>query len=196
MNSVLRAPISIVPLNCNNQYDLSPNMRVLTFSHHRVIHVCSSLNSLSIRFDQLPIDYTGMPWAVFSYPQVAGVGETEEQLQARGAHYVKGVVPYSKSAMGMALRSDSGLVKLMVERGTRKLLGCFIVGHEASVLIHEVRSQAVSDVFFPLCMRVRKRAFLCVVILRPPAHSQMQVRASDFGTRPHCPHIHMTFLFA
>lgn len=85
-----------------------------------------------------PIDYSGMPHAVFSSPQVAGVGETEEELKARGAQYVVGKNNFSASAMGMALRSDSGFVKVMVERGTRKILGCHIVGHEASVLIHQI----------------------------------------------------------
>lgn len=88
--------------------------------------------------DVYPIDYSGMPHAVFSNPQVAGVGETEEELKARGANYVVGKNNYSASAMGMALRSDSGFVKLLVERGTRKILGCHIVGHEASVLVHQV----------------------------------------------------------
>lgn len=96
-----------------------------------------------------PIDYRGMPHAVFSSPQVAGVGETEEELKARGAQYVVGKNNYSASAMGMALRSDSGFVKLMIEKGTRKILGCHIVGHEASVLIHQiiplVRTQGTLD---------------------------------------------------
>lgn len=85
-----------------------------------------------------PIDYIGMPHAIFSYPQVAGVGETEEQLIQRNAKYVKGVNPYKSSAMGMALLSDSGFVKLLIERGTRKILGCHIVGDHASILIHQV----------------------------------------------------------
>eukprot|EP00761_Pharyngomonas_kirbyi_P001641 gb/GECH01001645.1/.p1 GENE.gb/GECH01001645.1/~~gb/GECH01001645.1/.p1 ORF type:complete len:519 (+),score=118.82 gb/GECH01001645.1/:1-1557(+) len=85
-----------------------------------------------------PIDYMGMPHAVFSNPQVAGVGETEDELIARNANYVKGLNPYASSAMGMALRSDHGFVKLLIEKGTRKILGCHIIGHEASVLLHEI----------------------------------------------------------
>ncbi len=85
-----------------------------------------------------PIDYTGMPHAVFTYPQVAGVGLTEEEVIEKGISYVKGVNKYSQSAMGMALRSDHGFVKLLIERGTRRILGCHIVGHEASVLLHEI----------------------------------------------------------
>lgn len=85
-----------------------------------------------------PIDYTGMPWAVFSYPQIAGVGDTEEDLKKKNVSFVKAVNKYSSSAMGMALRSDSGFVKLLIERGTRKILGCHIIGEQASVLLHEV----------------------------------------------------------
>ena len=85
-----------------------------------------------------PIDYGAMPHAVFSSPQVAGVGATEEELIHDGVNYVVGKRRYAASAMGMALRSDEGLVKLMVERGSRKILGCHIVGHEASVLVHQV----------------------------------------------------------
>lgn len=87
---------------------------------------------------QEPIDYHGMPHAVFSHPQIAGVGEREDDLKARGAHYVKGVNPYSSSAMGMALRSNHGFVKILVEKGTHRILGCHIIGHEASVLIHQI----------------------------------------------------------
>lgn len=85
-----------------------------------------------------PIDYGAMPHAVFTSPQVAGVGATEEELRKKGTDYVVGLRKFAASAMGMALRSEEGMVKLLVEKGTRKILGCHIVGHEASVLIHQV----------------------------------------------------------
>lgn len=85
-----------------------------------------------------PIDYTGMPYAVFSNPQVAGVGLTEEECTAKGLKFVKGVNPYSKSAMGDARMSDHGFAKLLIEVGSRKILGCHIVGYEASTMIHQV----------------------------------------------------------
>eukprot|EP00051_Salpingoeca_urceolata_P026980 m.479532 g.479532 ORF g.479532 m.479532 type:complete len:544 (+) comp21499_c0_seq1:44-1675(+) len=89
-----------------------------------------------------PTDYPAIeyiiPWAMFSNPQIAGVGESEESLKERGADYVKGVNPIRKCAMGDAILADHGFVKLLIERGTRKILGCFIVGHEASTLIHQV----------------------------------------------------------
>ena len=85
-----------------------------------------------------PIDYGAMPHAVFSSPQVAGVGAKEEALKAEGKPYIVGFRPYSASAMGMALRSDEGFVKLLVSPIDRRILGCHIIGHEASVLIHQV----------------------------------------------------------
>jgi len=83
------------------------------------------------------IDYTGMPYAVFSNPQVAGVGLTEEECVAKGLRFVKGVCPYASSAMGDARMSDHGFVKLIIEMGTRRILGCHIVGYEASTMVHQ-----------------------------------------------------------
>jgi dihydrolipoamide dehydrogenase len=83
-----------------------------------------------------PIRYPPVPHAVFSHPQVAAVGKTEEQLKEEGVDYVVGLNPYAKSAMGMARLSDHGFVKILLERKTRKILGAHIVGDEASNMIH------------------------------------------------------------
>lgn len=83
------------------------------------------------------VDYTAMPHAVFASPQVAGVGLTEQELKEKGVHYAKAVYPYINTAMGEALEDRDGFVKLLVGHD-RKILGCHIVGADASVLIHEV----------------------------------------------------------
>ncbi len=85
-----------------------------------------------------PIDYPPMPHAVFTHPQVAGVGATEEELKARGIDYAVGLNPYKSSAMGMALLSDYGFCKILVDRKSRKILGGHIIGPEASDMIHMV----------------------------------------------------------
>jgi len=85
-----------------------------------------------------PIDYGAMPHAVFSSPQVAGVGATESELREKGIDYVVGFRPFGASAMGMALRSEEGFVKFLVSPSNRRILGCHIIGHEASVLLHQV----------------------------------------------------------
>lgn len=85
-----------------------------------------------------PICYPPVPHAVFTHPQIAGVGKTEDELKAEGIDYIVGLNPYKSSAMGMALLSESGFCKLLFERGSRRLLGGHIIGDEASDMIHMV----------------------------------------------------------
>ena len=80
-------------------------------------------------------DYTAMPHAVFSHPQIAGAGLTEQELE--GKEYRVGKLPYIKSAMGEALEERDGFVKFLVA-SDGKILGCHIMGPEASTVIHEV----------------------------------------------------------
>jgi dihydrolipoamide dehydrogenase len=84
-----------------------------------------------------PIDYEPMPHAVFSSPQIAGVGYTEEQLKEQGIDYKNGTAAYTSAAMGRALKTEAGLVKFLVDNDGL-ILGCHIIGPEASILLHEV----------------------------------------------------------
>jgi len=84
-----------------------------------------------------PIDYGPMPHAVFSYPEVAGVGKTEDELQAAGDEYLTKSLPYTSAAKGRAIKEQYGLCKFLVAKDG-EILGCHIVGHQASVLLHEV----------------------------------------------------------
>lgn len=86
---------------------------------------------------KIPIDYTAMPHAVFSYPQIAGVGYTEQQLKEEGRQYLVGRYMYKDTGMGLALEENDGFVKFLAD-GQGKILGCHIIGPEASTLIHEV----------------------------------------------------------
>ena len=95
-------------------------------------------NTLFGNSPRRPIQYPPMPHAIFAHPQIAGVGKTEGQLKDEGADYVVGLNPYKNSAMGMALLSDHGFCKLLVERKSRRILGCHIIGDEASDMIHMV----------------------------------------------------------
>jgi len=85
-----------------------------------------------------PIHYPPMPHAVFTHPQVAGVGATEEELKTKNIDYVVGLNPYKSSAMGMALLSEYGFCKILVDRKSRKILGGHIIGPEASDMIHMI----------------------------------------------------------
>lgn len=87
---------------------------------------------------KIKVDYTAMPHAIFSSPQVAGVGLREQDLKERKIKYAIGRYNYIDSGMGLALQDTEGFVKIFADRKTRKILGCHIIGTDASTLIHEV----------------------------------------------------------
>ncbi len=84
------------------------------------------------------VDYTAMPHAIFASPQVAGVGMTEQYLKENKIDYTKGHYKYIDTGMGEALRDETGFVKVLADPLSGKILGCHIMGTDASTLIHEV----------------------------------------------------------
>ncbi len=86
--------------------------------------------------DRQPVDYTAMPWAVFASPEVAGVGATEDELQEAGTAYATRTYRYDQTARGDAMHADGFLKAIIDLEGT--ILGCHIIGPEASNLIQEV----------------------------------------------------------
>lgn len=87
---------------------------------------------------KVKIDYAAMPHAIFSSPQVAGVGAREQDLREIKVDYAVGKYQFINSGMGLAMQDNEGFVKIFADRKTRKILGCHILGSEASTLIHEV----------------------------------------------------------
>jgi len=86
---------------------------------------------------KMAVDYFPMPHAVFSNPQIAGVGITEQEAVEKKRKYVIGKYEYARTGMGEALGEKEGFVKLIVSKDKR-ILGCHIIGPHASVLLHEV----------------------------------------------------------
>ncbi len=82
------------------------------------------------------LDYGPVPYAVFTTPQIAGVGASENELERDGIDYVVGKATYADSTPGMARVSEFGFVKVLADRASRRVLGAHIVGDEASVMIH------------------------------------------------------------
>jgi dihydrolipoamide dehydrogenase len=88
---------------------------------------------------KIQVDYNAMPHAIFSSPQVAGVGYKEQELKTSGKmEYDRSIYRYIDTAMGKALEDTQGFVKFLVGKKDRKILGCHIIGSQASILIHEV----------------------------------------------------------
>ena len=85
-----------------------------------------------------PVDYNAMPHAAFSSPQVAGVGKTEDELRQEKTPYIKATYDYKHTGYGRAIEDNDGFVKALVHPKTTEILGCHIIGTDASILIHEV----------------------------------------------------------
>ncbi len=82
------------------------------------------------------VDYSAMPYAVFAAPEVAGVGAREEELRADEREYAKNTYRYEDTARGDAMHAE-GFVKVLIDM-EGVILGCHIIGPDASTLIQEV----------------------------------------------------------
>ncbi len=77
-----------------------------------------------------------LPFAIYAIPEVSYVGETEEKLKEKGVDYVVGRGHYGMNPRGQIIGDTEGLLKLLFDAATGKLLGVHIVGHTASELVH------------------------------------------------------------
>jgi len=76
------------------------------------------------------------PYGIYTIPEISTVGKNEQELTEQGVAYEIGKAQYRESARGQIIGDNSGLLKLIFELGTRKLLGVHIIGEGASELIH------------------------------------------------------------
>ena len=83
------------------------------------------------------VDFNTVPWVIYTTPEIAWVGETEQQLKARGADYRAGSFPFAANARARALGDTSGLVKFVADASTDQILGVHIIGPFAGELIAE-----------------------------------------------------------
>ena len=83
------------------------------------------------------MDYRAVPNCVFTLPEIAGLGLTEEQAKAEGLDYEVARFPFSASGRALTIGETTGLVKLICERESGKVLGMHIMGPQASDLIAE-----------------------------------------------------------
>jgi dihydrolipoamide dehydrogenase len=93
---------------------------------------------------KVKVDFSAVPHAVFTHPQIASVGLKEEDAKQKFKILV-GRAFYKETAMGAALGFPEGFVKVIVEQGTGKILGAHIIGPEASILIQEITNAMVTE---------------------------------------------------
>ncbi|GAB2988890.1 mycothione reductase [Amycolatopsis acidiphila] len=85
--------------------------------------------------ERIQADHRFVPHAVFSSPQIASVGLTEQQARQRGLKYVTSKQDYAGIAYGWAMEDTSGFVKLLADPDTGQLLGAHVIGPQAPTLI-------------------------------------------------------------
>ena len=84
------------------------------------------------------VDYNLVPGIIYTSPEVAVIGKTEEELKAEGIAYNKGTFPLMANSRAKAIRHTDGMVKILSDKSTDKILGAHMIGHEAGTVIHEL----------------------------------------------------------
>ena len=83
------------------------------------------------------LNYDAIPWVIYTNPEIAWVGKTEQALKAEGIPYKIGTVPFSANGRAKAMDAAAGMIKMLAHAQTDALLGCHIIGPFASELIQE-----------------------------------------------------------
>jgi dihydrolipoamide dehydrogenase len=83
------------------------------------------------------VNYNTIPGVIYTWPEVATVGKTEEELQESGVDYAVGKFPFMANSRARAIGSTEGFVKILACKKTDKVLGVHIIGPDAGTLIAE-----------------------------------------------------------
>ena len=83
------------------------------------------------------VNYDVIPGVVYTTPEVASVGKTEEELKQAGVAYTVGKFPFTANGRSKVNQTTDGFVKILADAKTDRVLGCHIVGREAGEMIHE-----------------------------------------------------------
>ncbi|MBN8828505.1 MAG: dihydrolipoyl dehydrogenase [Sphingobacteriia bacterium] len=84
------------------------------------------------------VNYDTIPGVIYTYPEVASVGKTEDELKASGVSYKAGNFPFLANSRARAVDSTAGKVKILADAKTDRILGAHIIGPDAGTLIAEL----------------------------------------------------------
>ena len=84
------------------------------------------------------VNYAAIPAVVYTNPEVASVGKTEDELKAEGIEYKIGKFPFTANGRAKAMLATQGFVKILSDVNTDRVLGAHIVGKNAGEMIHEL----------------------------------------------------------
>jgi len=83
------------------------------------------------------VNFDTIPWVIYTEPEIAWVGKTEEQLKAEGVPYKTGSFPFAAVGRAVAMAEPAGFVKVIAHEETDTVLGLHLVGANVSELVHE-----------------------------------------------------------
>jgi dihydrolipoamide dehydrogenase len=83
------------------------------------------------------VEFNTVPWVIYTSPEIAWVGKTEQQLKADGIAYRAGSFPFAANGRARALGDTTGFVKILADAATDRVLGFHVIGPYASELIAE-----------------------------------------------------------
>jgi dihydrolipoamide dehydrogenase len=84
------------------------------------------------------LNYELIPAVIYTHPEIASVGKTEEQLKAAGVEYKTGVFPFVASGRALAANDSDGMVKMLADARSDRILGCHIIGPSAADLAQSI----------------------------------------------------------
>ena len=82
-------------------------------------------------------NFDTVPWVIYTSPEIAWVGKTEQQLKAEGVEYRAGKIPFAANGRALGAGTPAGFVKMLADAKTDRILGVHIIGANASELIGE-----------------------------------------------------------
>ena len=86
---------------------------------------------------QTQVNYDLVPSVIYTHPEIAWVGKNEEELKAEGVDYNAGVFPFLASGRALAAGDAEGMVKLLADARSDRILGCHIIGASAADLLQQ-----------------------------------------------------------
>lgn len=83
------------------------------------------------------VNYDTIPGVIYTHPEIATVGKTEEELKEAGVKYNKGSFPFMANSRARTVEDSDGLVKILSDKATDRILGIHIIGPNAGEMIAE-----------------------------------------------------------
>lgn len=87
---------------------------------------------------KMQVNYDLIPSVIYTHPEIAWIGKNEEELKASGIDYNIGVFPFAASGRALAANDSDGLIKLLADTQTDRILGCHIIGASAADLLQQI----------------------------------------------------------